>query len=362
MSSPELAITRRRLDAVQRLCLLSTLENGLQTRSGQLAGRFDPRPVEVHVEHPGSGGNPSRLEGGLHRGRYPRGVRFGDEGEDGGAGARETGPVGAVRQRRLYNVLEARDEVGTVGLVQAILHRHAQQVVLPRSQGAEEEPGAADIEDGVAVRDPLRQGAAGGCGRDGKVGDGDYGPEALRFEAHRAHALWGEGADDEAAQEGGGGVVGVAVQLADDVEEVWGGDLTPEEVVGGDGPADEGGGAAAQTPGGGDGVILDEAEVGVGLADELGDETGGAVGGVRGSAGDELRACAAHLDAGVRSPVEVHPHAQRERQPYRVVAGAEVRRGGRDADGDQLSRPSPCALRPPRASRGQARAAPGASG
>jgi hypothetical protein len=55
----------------------------------------------------------------------------------------------------------------------------------------------------------------------------------------------------------------VAVELADDVEQVWGGDLTPEQVVGGDGPADERGSTPAQTPRRRDRVLLHETELGV---------------------------------------------------------------------------------------------------
>ena len=55
-------------------------------------------------------------------------------------------------------------------------------------------------------------------------------------------------------------------------------------------------GAPAESPGGGDGVLLDKPEVDVRLSDELGHEAGGAVGGMLRPAGDQLRAGAAHLD------------------------------------------------------------------
>jgi hypothetical protein len=159
------------------------------------------------------------------------------------------------------------------------------------------------------VGDLLREGAPRGGRRDGEVGDRDDGLEVLRFEAHRAHAFGGEGADDETAEQGRGGVVGVAVELADDVEEVGGGDLAAEEVVRGDGTAHQRRGAPAQTPDGWDGVLLDEAEVGVGLADELGDEAGRAVGGVIRAAGDKVGAGAANLHDGIRGSIQADPHA-----------------------------------------------------
>src|SRR5918995_711969 len=59
----------------------------------------------------------------------------------------------------------------------------------------------------------------------------------------------------------------MAVELADDVEQVGSGDLTPEKVVGGDGPADERGRAPAQPPGRRNRVLLHEPEVGVQLAE-----------------------------------------------------------------------------------------------
>jgi hypothetical protein len=83
----------------------------------------------------------------------------------------------------------------------------------------------------------------------------------LRPCGSRRTALGGEGAYDQTAEQGGGGVIRVAVELADDVEEVRGGYLAAEEVVRGDGPAHERRGAPAEAPGRGDGVLLDEAEV-----------------------------------------------------------------------------------------------------
>src|ERR687894_1494790 len=318
----------------------TALQDRLKARGRHLARRLDLGACQVHVEGPGPRLDPPRLEGEPRSGGYFVGGRLRGECEDGGARAREAGAVGAVRYRGLYDVLEAGDQVGAVGLVQPVLHRDAQEVVLAGRQGAEQQPRAAHVEDGVAVGDPLRQGAAGGRGRDGEVGDGDDDLEVGRLEADRAHACGREGADYEAAEQGGGGVVRVAVQLADDVQEVWGGDLAPEEVVGRDGPSHQRRRAPAEAPGRGDGVLLDEAEVGVGLPDELGDEPGGAVGGVVGVARDQLSARAAHLDGGLRRPVEPDPHAQGEREPHRVVAGAEVGRGGRDADGHHRMAPS----------------------
>src|ERR687894_534538 len=289
----------------------TALQDRLEARGRHLARRLDLGACQVHVEGPGPRLDPPRLEGEPRSGGYFVGGRLRGECEDGGARAREAGAVGAVRYRGLYDVLEAGDQVGAVGLVQPVLHRDAQEVVLAGRQGAEQQPRAAHVEDGVAVGDPLRQGAAGGRGRDGEVGGGGDDLEVGRLEAGPGHAR------------GGGG-----------------GDLAPEEVVGRDGPCHQRRRAPAEAPGRGDGVLLDEAEVGVRLPDELGDEPGGAVGGVVGVARDQLRAGAAHLDAGLGRPVEPDPHAQGEREPYRVVAGAEVGRGGRDADGDHRMAPS----------------------
>src|SRR5215212_4027736 len=171
-------------------------------------------------------------------------------------------------------------------------------------------------------------------GRDGEVRDGDDGLEVRRLETNRAHPLGREGADDEAAEQGGGGVVRVTVQLAHDVEEVGGGDVAAEQVVRRDSPAHQSRGAAAEAPGRGDGVLLNEVEVGAGLPDQLRHEAGGAVGGVLGGMRDQAGASPAHLDDGLGGSIEPDPRAQRESKPYRVVAGAEVGRGGRDADGD----------------------------
>jgi hypothetical protein len=113
------------------------------------------------------------------------------------------------------------------------------------------------------VGNRVRERAAGCRGRDGEVGDGDDHLEVLRFEAHGAHAHGGEGSDHQPSEERGGCVVGVAVELADDVEQVGGGDLTSEQVVGGDGPADECGSTPAQTPRRRDRILLHETELGV---------------------------------------------------------------------------------------------------
>src|SRR5919107_1748276 len=119
---------------------------------------------------------------------------------------------------------------------------------------------------------------SGGGGRDGEVRDGDDGFELLGFEADRAYALGAEGADDEAAQQRRRGVVGVAVELADEVQEIGGGHGAPKEVVGADGSSHQSGGAPAEASGRGDRVLLDEVEVGVVFASELGDEAGGPIG------------------------------------------------------------------------------------
>jgi hypothetical protein len=66
--------------------------------------------------------------------------------------------------------------------------------------------------------DRVWERAAGRRGRDGEVGDGDDHLEVLRFEANGAHAQGGEDSDHEPSEEGWGRVVGVAVELADDVE------------------------------------------------------------------------------------------------------------------------------------------------
>src|SRR5215212_9742693 len=200
-------------------------------------------------------------------------------------------------------------------------------MVLAGRKGAEQEAGAADVEGGVAVGDGVGEGAAGRRGRDGEIGDGDDDLEVFWFEAHGAHADGGEGPDHEPAEEGGGGVVGVAVELADDVE----------KVVGGDGPADERGRAPAQPPCRRYGVLLNETEVGVRLADEFGHKARRPVGRMLGPARDQVGTSAVYLYLGMGRPVKAYPHAQREREPHRVVAGSEVCGGGGDADGDHLS-------------------------
>src|SRR5215212_5727906 len=210
-------------------------------------------------------------------------------------------------------------------------------MVLAGRKGAEQEAGAADVEGGVAVGDGVGEGAAGRRGRDGEIGDGDDDLEVFWFEAHGAHADGGEGPDHEPAEEGGGGVVGVAVELADDVEQVGGGDLTPEQVVGGDGPADERGRAPAQASRRRDEVLLHETEVGVRLADELGDKARRPVGRMLGPARDQIGTRTAYLYLRMSRPVQPDPHAQREREPNRIVAWSEVCGGGRDADGDHLA-------------------------
>src|SRR5215212_3444118 len=171
-------------------------------------------------------------------------------------------------------------------------------MVLAGRKGAEQEAGAADVEGGVAVGDGVGEGAAGRRGRDGEIGDGDDDLEVFWFETDGAHADGGEGPDHEPAEEGGGSVVGVAVELADDVEQVGGGDLTPEKLVGGDGPADERGRAPAQSSCRRYGVLLNETEVGVRLTDELGHEARRPVGGMLGAARDQVGTRAANLYLG----------------------------------------------------------------
>ena len=107
----------------------------------------------------------------------------------------------------------------------------------------------------------------------------------------------------------GGGVVRVAVELADEVQEVGGGHRASEEVVGGDGPSDECCGGTAEAAGGGDVVLLDEVEVYVRFADLVGDELRGPVGGVFGAGGDQVSARAVDLDARRGRPVQANPHA-----------------------------------------------------
>src|SRR5919107_2574278 len=136
-------------------------------------------------------------------------------------------------------------------------------MVLAGRQGPQKQAGAADVEGGVAVGDRVWERAAGRRGRDGEVGDGDDDLEIFRFEAYGAYADWGEGPDHQPAEERRGRVVGVAVELADNVEQVRGGDLTPEQVVGGDGPADERGSTPAQTPRRRDRVLLHETKLGI---------------------------------------------------------------------------------------------------
>jgi hypothetical protein len=66
-------------------------------------------------------------------------------------------------------------------------------------------------------------------------------------------------------------------------------------------------------------------EVCVGLAGEFGDELGGAVGGVIGTMGDEVRSGAVDLDDRIWSAVQAYPHRQRQREAYRIVSRAQVR-------------------------------------
>jgi hypothetical protein len=144
------------------------------------------------------------------------------------------------------------------------------------------------------------------------------------LQADAAYALGRQRADDEAAEQSGGGVVRVAVEVADEVEEVWGGHRASEEVVGGDSAPDEGGGAAPKAAGRWDPVLLHQVKVDVGFVYQLGDEAGGAVRGVVGVFGDHVRPDAVNLHQRVRRPVQAYPHGEREREPYGVVARAEV--------------------------------------
>src|SRR5215210_1386765 len=129
----------------------------------------------------------------------------------------------------------------------------------------------------------------------------------------------------------------MSVQLADDVEEVGGCDLPPEQVVGGYGPADERGRAPTQPPRRRNGVLLHETEVDVRLPYELCHEPGGPVGRMRGPARDEVCPRTEYLNRRVGRSIKPDPHAKRECEPHRVVAGSEVRGRRRDADGDQLT-------------------------
>src|SRR5918995_987467 len=309
----------------------------LEYRHGGMRGhrfrRLDTCPGEVNVERPGFRYDVPGLEGYPHRRSDFDGAFFGGEGQDGGARAGEAGAVGAVLDGCLYDVFEAWDKVGAVGLMEPVLHGYAQEVVFARGQCAEQQARAADVEDGVAVGDGVGEGAAGRRGRDGEVGDGDDDLEVFRFEADGANARGGEGADHEPAEEGRGRVIGVSVQFAHDVEQVGGRDLAPEQLVGRHGTADQGGRAPAQAPGGGNVVLLYEPEVGVRLADDLGHEPRGPVGRMLGPARDEAGAGAPYLYLGMGRSLQPYSHAEGEREPHRVVAGSEVRGRGRDADG-----------------------------
>jgi hypothetical protein len=115
----------------------------------------------------------------------------------------------------------------------------------------------------------------------------------------------------------------VAVEVADEVEEIRGSHGASEQIIGSDGAADEGGGAPAQAAGGGDVVLLDEVKVDVELTHHLGDEPGGAVGWVLiGLAGDEVRPGAVDLHDRVRGTVEAYPHREGEREADRVITRA----------------------------------------
>ena len=78
-----------------------------------------------------------------------------------------------------------------------------------------------------------------------------------------------------------------------------------------------------------------EVEVRVRFLDELRNKAGGAVGGMFGSAGDQMSAPSPYTSIDRRGrAVEAYPHRERERQSHRVVARSQVRRGRRDADGN----------------------------
>jgi hypothetical protein len=161
------------------------------------------------------------------------------------------------------------------------------------------------------VGDFVRQCATCGGGRDFEVWDGYNGFEVFGFEAHGAYAFGGEGADDEATEQGRGGVVRMTVELADEVEEVRGGHRASEEVVGGYCSSDECRSGTTEAAGWWDVVLLDQVEVDVGFADLVGDEEGRAVGGVFWAVRDQVCSCTVDLDERGGSPVEAYAHGQR---------------------------------------------------
>mmetsp|Transcript_83305 Transcript_83305/g.202065 ORF Transcript_83305/g.202065 Transcript_83305/m.202065 type:complete len:316 (-) Transcript_83305:416-1363(-) len=142
------------------------------------------------------------------------------DGKDGGAGAREVGPVRARLERDLDDRLEG-EHVRAVLLVQLVLHRVAQRVELPGGEAVDEHAGARDVVDGVGVAQGLGQRLA-------RLGRAHL---LVRDEEHALCALGNadslrdplargrlEG-DLEAAVDGGGNVVGVALLVGRELQQ-----------------------------------------------------------------------------------------------------------------------------------------------
>ena len=98
--------------------------------------------------------------------------------------------------------------------------------------------------------------------------------------------------------------------------------------------AEDAGRAGAEAPGRRDAVVLGQREGGRWLADPFVEGLDGAVDEVALVAGDAVGALAVDFDLERLADLERDVRAELERESEAVEAGAEVRRGGRDARGD----------------------------
>ncbi len=189
------------------------------------------RPGQVHV---GGHGQETGLDLRDRRERVGKGDdRRPGAGQAGSERARVEGGLDQPRERRV--------ERRAVRLVEAVDHQQAKQVVAARGQPGDTGRDRCEVGHGVGPWHDVREHLAHlGRGQAQVRDEEDRAQVSRRVEAHGLDAAVGRGRHHEPAEERGGGVVRVTLDLGGEAEDVVRGERTAEQGVGGNQPADRG--------------------------------------------------------------------------------------------------------------------------
>ena len=116
---------------------------------------------------------------------------------------------------------ELRVDLRPVRLVQPVHRQPAEEIEPALGEAGDADRDGREVRDRVRARHGLGQDVAHLAGREPQVRDEQDGPQvARRIEADRLDAVRGHGRHDEPAQQGGGGVVGVALDLRGQAQQI----------------------------------------------------------------------------------------------------------------------------------------------